>query len=111
VSTGLQVRAATPDRVLIADDSGVNRALLRGILTRQGFEVAEVADGDSALAAALEAPPELILLDIDMPRRDGFEVCAELKRHAQTAEVPIIFLSSFDQSEQKIRGLELGAAD
>lgn len=111
MSIDLEVGSATPDRVLIADDSRVNRSLLRGILTRQGFEVAEAADGEAALLAARENPPELILLDIDMPRQDGFEVCSELKRHAETAQIPIIFLSSFDQSAQKIRGLELGAVD
>lgn len=111
MSLDLAVRDAVPDRVLIADDSRVNRSLLRGILTRQGFEVLEAADGEAAILAARENQPDLILLDIDMPRRDGFGVCAELKCHSETAEVPIIFLSSFDQSEQKIHGLELGAAD
>lgn len=111
MSVDLQVRSGTPDRVLVADDSRVNRSLLKGILSRHGFEVLEAADGEAALVTARETLPELILLDIDMPLLDGFGVCSELKKHAETAEVPIIFLSSFDESEQKIKGLELGAAD
>jgi sigma-B regulation protein RsbU (phosphoserine phosphatase) len=99
------------DSILVVDDSRVNRRLLRGILAHEGFEVREAANGREGIAQAVEQPPGLILLDIDMPVLDGFAVCGTLKGHPKTAEVPIVFLSSLDQASQKVRGLELGAAD
>ena len=99
------------DSVLVVDDSRVNRTLLRSILAHEGIEVLEAADGQEGIAMATESPPGLILLDIDMPVLDGFEVCGALKGDPKTAQVPIVFLSSFDKAEQKVRGLGLGAAD
>ena len=99
------------DSVLVVDDSRVNRTLLRGMLAREGFEVLEAADGEEGITRAVEDTPGLILLDIDMPVLDGFEVCGLLKKDPRTCEVPIVFLSSLDQAAQKVRGLELGAAD
>jgi len=99
------------DSVLVVDDSRVNRTLLRGILAHEGFEVYEAADGEEGIAKAVEDSPGLILLDIDMPILDGFEVCGVLKKDPRTSDVPIVFLSSLDQAAQKVRGLELGASD
>ncbi len=100
-----------PDSILVVDDSRVSRRLLHGILSREGFEVQEAASGRDGIAMASAEPPGLILLDIDMPEIDGFEVCGALKGNPSTSEVPIVFLSSLDQAVQKVRGLELGAAD
>jgi phosphoserine phosphatase RsbU/P len=100
-----------PDSVLVVDDSRVNRRLLHSILAREGFEVREAANGREGIAQAVEEPPGLILLDIDMPVLDGFAVCGALKSDPRTTEVPIVFLSSLDEAAQKVRGLELGAAD
>src|SRR4029078_9741647 len=63
------------------------------------------------LIAAREHRPDLILLDIDMPGRDGFEICADLKSDSLTKSIPVIFLSAEASTSEKIRGLELGAAD
>ncbi len=99
------------DSILVVDDSRVSRRLLRGILAREGFDVLEAADGREGIAKAVAEAPGLILLDIEMPLLDGFEVCGALKSDPVTAEVPIVFLSSLDQAAQKVHGLELGAAD
>ena len=98
-------------RVLIVDDTVTNRRLLQAILRRNGYELFEAEDGGQALEIAREVRPDLILLDIMMPVKDGYEVCAELKAAPETADIPVIFLSAKTQSSDKIRGLELGAVD
>jgi sigma-B regulation protein RsbU (phosphoserine phosphatase) len=100
-----------PPRVLIVDDTVTNRRLLLAILRRQGYELLEAEDGESALRIARERHPDLLLLDIMMPRKDGYEVCEELKADRETADIPVIFLTAKTQSSDKIRGLELGAVD
>ena len=69
----------TPPRVLIADDNAANLRIMRTRLTADGYEVVTAADGEEALAAARDATPDLILLDIMMPKVDGIEVCRRLK--------------------------------
>ena len=71
----------------------------------------EAVDGNEALRKAFETLPDLILLDIMMPHKDGYQVCEELKGDARTAHTPIVFLSAKTGVEDKIRGLELGGAD
>lgn len=98
-------------RVLIVDDSAINRKLLAGLLKPDGYELIEAVDGSDALNKAFEALPDLILLDIMMPNKDGYQVCDALKSDARTAHIPIIFLSAKTSVADKIRGLELGGAD
>ncbi|MBI4514665.1 MAG: SpoIIE family protein phosphatase [Deltaproteobacteria bacterium] len=108
------VRDAGSDRpplVLVADDDGVSRRVMARILQREGCKVLSAKDGEEAAALALETSPDLVLLDIVMPLKDGYEVCAELKRHPASAQIPIIFLSSLSEPADKIKGLELGAVD
>ncbi|UTI66836.1 SpoIIE family protein phosphatase [Paraconexibacter antarcticus] len=102
--------SSVPPEVLLADDDDVGRYVVATSLRRSGFSVREVADGDSAIATALAAPPDAIVLDVKMPGRDGFDVCAALKQHPRTAAVPILLLSAtFLESEYQVRGLESGA--
>ncbi|MCA9751450.1 MAG: SpoIIE family protein phosphatase [Gemmatimonadetes bacterium] len=98
-------------RILIVDDTATNRKLLRAILANEGCEILEATDGEEGLRLARETQPDLVLLDVVMPKRDGYDVCAELKADRATAEIPVLFLSAKTESADKIRGLELGAVD
>jgi len=94
--------------ILLIDDDPHIRDILRFALTREGFAVAEAADGAEGLAAAQRAAPDLIILDVMMPELDGTEVCRRLRR---ASDVPIIFLSSRDDEIDRVLGLELGGDD
>lgn len=98
-------------RVLIVDDTITNRRLLQAILKRKDYEILEAPDGEEAMRVVRESPPDLILLDIMMPKKDGYEVCTELHADPATSEIPVIFLSAKTQAEDKVKGLELGAVD
>jgi len=100
-----------PEKICIVDDNLVNRRLLAGILKKEGYELLEAEDGEAAIDLILRELPDLVLLDIMMPKKDGYQVCEELKGNDRSAHIPIIFLSAKSQVEDKIRGLELGGAD
>jgi two-component system cell cycle response regulator len=99
------------DKILVIDDSPDIHTLVKVRLGKEQVVVHCASDGASGLAAARELGPDLILLDIDMPERDGFAVCADLKADPMTRDIPIIFLSGATSTKDKIRGLELGATD
>jgi len=100
-----------PMRVLIADDEMLNRRILRAILRKDGVASLEAADGDEALALVRGERPDLVLLDVMMPGKDGYAVCTELKSDPALADIPVIFISSRDNTEDRVRGLKLGAND
>lgn len=100
-----------PHKILIVDDNAVNRRLLTAVLSREDYLLIEAVDGDDAVAAAYQEKPDLILLDIMMPKKDGFEVCSILQHDPETEQIPIIFLSAKTDTMDKIRGLELGGQD
>lgn len=97
-------------KILIVDD-GFDRKILGHILTKEGYEVLEAADGAEGLRLSLEAQPDLILLDVNMPKLDGFGLCTLLQNNARLAEIPVIFLTSLDEAQDKVAGLEMGAVD
>jgi diguanylate cyclase (GGDEF)-like protein len=97
--------------VLAIDDSDVCRRLLGSQLRRENIEVIEARDGPTGLTAVFENLPDLILLDISMPGWDGFEMLKRLKDDPRTRSIPVIFLSALDSSQDKARGLDLGAVD
>jgi adenylate cyclase len=97
--------------ILAVDDEPANLALLRKLLTRQGYEVVEAPDGLSALGAIAEHQPDLVCLDVMMPKLDGIEVCQQLRRQPEHAGLPILLLTALDRPEDKARGLEAGAND
>ncbi|MDQ1334314.1 MAG: phosphoserine phosphatase RsbU/P [Thermodesulfobacteriota bacterium] len=99
------------EKICIVDDNLVNRKLLAGILKREGYEFLEAEDGEAAVDLILKELPDLVLLDVMMPKKDGYQVCEELKRDQRSAHIPIIFLSAKTQVEDKIKGLDLGGAD
>ena len=97
--------------ILAVDDEPANLALLRKLLTRQGYDVVEAPDGLSALRAIAEHQPDLVCLDVMMPKLDGIEVCQRLRRQPEHAGLPILLLTALDRAEDKARGLEAGAND
>ncbi len=97
--------------ILIVDDLPDNLKLLTELLTTEGCQLRPSTSGKQALTAARAIPPDLVLLDIKMPEMDGFEVCRQLKASEATRNIPIIFLSARIESEDIIKGFELGAAD
>ena len=96
------------DRILIADDEAEIRSLIRLYLENEGYEVLEASDGPEALEKAEREKPDLILLDIMMPRMDGFHVLRKIREHSN---IPVIIISAKDQDPEKILGLNLGADD
>ncbi len=99
------------EKILIVDDNDFNLRLLRGILEKEGYEIIEAVDGEEAVDFALRELPDLILLDIMMPNKDGYEACSEIKSDNRTTNIAIIFLSAKAETKDKIKGLELGGAD
>jgi class 3 adenylate cyclase len=102
-------RVKTPPRVLIADDNAANLRILRTRLTADGYEVVTAADGAEALSVAHEAKPDLILLDIMMPKIDGIEVCRTLKKQQNPSFIPIILVTAMADAKDIVAGLEAGA--
>jgi class 3 adenylate cyclase len=97
--------------VLVVDDEPANRALLRKILGHHGYDVVEADDGSGALARVEECRPDLVCLDVMMPRPDGIEVCQKLRSQPKHAAMPILLLTALDRPEDRARGLEAGAND
>jgi CheY-like chemotaxis protein len=95
--------------VLVVDDDPMKRQLLRLILERAGFGVAEAADGIEALLVLAESIPDLMTLDVMMPQMDGFAVCTEVRQNPETAELPIIIVSARADSGSIQEGLAAGA--
>ncbi|MGK7927772.1 MAG: response regulator, partial [Spirulina sp.] len=101
----------TKGDILIVDDTPNNLRLLSTLLQNHGYEARSVLSGEMALRAARSSVPDLVLLDISMPLMDGYEVCRELKAHANTREVPVIFISAFNEAMDKVRAFEVGGVD
>jgi adenylate cyclase len=99
----------TPARILVVDDNETNRDILVTRLQTHGYELLQAADGEAALACAKEHRPDLILLDVMMPKLDGFEVCRRLKKDATLAFTPIILVTAKAQSSDVVAGLDAGA--
>lgn len=98
-------------RILVVDDEPANRALLRKLLGHHGYDVVEASDGTAALEAVEHEGPDLICLDVMMPRLDGIEVCRRLRSQPQHVGIPILLLTALDRPEDRARGLEAGAND
>jgi PleD family two-component response regulator len=105
---GSELQATSDGRILIVDDESAIRMVCRLNLRSAGFETLEAADGQAALAVARAERPDLILLDIMLPEVDGWQVAEELGSEAETAEIPILFLSARSDRTDEARGHELG---
>jgi len=97
--------------IVVVDDNIVNLKVLTTVLESNSYTVRRAQSGEEALAQVAEKIPDLILLDVQMPGMDGFEVCRSLKENPQTEEIPVIFITASDTVESKIQGFEAGAAD
>jgi DNA-binding response OmpR family regulator len=96
-------------RILIIEDETPMRTALKDVIENEGYRAITAADGESGLKRAMEEKPDLILLDVMMPKLDGYEVCAELRRLANP--VPILMLTAKGQVEDRVSGLDAGADD
>ncbi|MBF0245172.1 MAG: response regulator, partial [Planctomycetes bacterium] len=99
------------NRILVVDDTVDNIQAISSILRGKGYQVAVAMDGQKALAAIEKSPPDLILLDVMMPVMDGHETCRRLKASLAWREIPVIFLTGKNATEDIVRGFELGAVD
>jgi two-component system, sensor histidine kinase and response regulator len=97
--------------IMIVDDNPANLKLLGNMLLQQGHEVRSFPLGRLALAAAMSHPPALILLDINMPEMNGYEVCQRLKSTAKLSDIPVIFLSALNETQDKVKAFQSGAVD
>ncbi len=97
--------------IMLIDDSPDSLKLLTDILVAQGFTVRQALSGSVALSSIKHCPPDLIILDIRMPEMDGLEVCTQLKDDSTTSEIPVIFISGLEESDEKVRAFESGGVD
>jgi two-component system cell cycle response regulator len=97
--------------ILIVDDTPSNLTLLSRILSSSGYTIQLADNGATAIDMASEIIPDLILLDISMPVMDGYETCEKLKADDRTSNIPVIFISALDETEDKVKGFKVGGAD
>jgi len=102
---------STPPKILVVDDNADNVELLAKRLKALGYSTCEAYDGEQALVRVAEEDPDLIILDVMMPKLDGFEVCRRLKTDERTRTIPVIMLTAKREVPDKIRGLDTGADD
>jgi DNA-binding response OmpR family regulator len=97
--------------ILVAEDERDIRELIAFSLRFGGFEVEEAINGIEAVEKARKLRPDLIIMDVRMPKKTGYEACQELKEADETRDIPIVFLSAKGQETEIKQGMELGAAD
>ena len=110
-ATSAQPPAGAGPLVLVVEDDADNRTLLERMLERDGYRTRAAGDGEAALLAVGEHSPDLILLDVGLPRLDGYEVTRRLRAHLRTLTVPIILLTGRSGLEDVVEGLDAGADD
>ncbi len=98
-------------RILVVDDDALIRQFLEDQLTGEGYLVSTAREGEEALAKVAAEPPDLILLDVMMPKVDGFEVCRRLKSDERTILIPVVMVTALTATDQRIKGIEAGADD
>jgi putative two-component system response regulator len=98
-------------KVLVVDDVPANRHGLRDLLAAQGYDVLTAEDGEEAVSIAARELPDLVLTDIRMPKRDGFEVCRELRSAEPTRLTPVILVTGAAETDDKIRAIAAGASE
>ncbi|MBH8561764.1 response regulator [Nostoc sp. CENA67] len=97
--------------ILVIDDTPENLNLLSAMLTEQGYKVRSVTKGSTGLRGANAVPPDLILLDVNMPEMNGYEVCQHLKASDRTRDIPVIFISALDDVLDKVKAFAVGGVD
>src|SRR6188472_3491716 len=107
----LECAAEQSASILIVDDTPANLQVLTGMLKDRGYKVRPVPSGKLALSAARRDPPDLILLDINMPQMNGYEVCERLKADDKLQGIPVIFISALTEQLDKVRAFAVGGVD
>lgn len=105
------IESALPANILVVDDMPENLRLLSTILRKSGYEVRPATSGRQALTACELDPPDLVLLDINMPEMSGYELCTELRKREILKDLPIIFLTALNDVTDKLRAFEVGGVD
>ena len=105
------MRYTTAGKILVVDDEPLNVEVFSRLMLRLGYEVMTAANGQLALQSVAVYRPDLILLDVNMPGIDGFEVCRRLKGDPKTRLIPIVLITGLTASEDRVRGIEAGADD
>lgn len=105
------VELSTDNEIVLVDDNPNNLRLLSNLLIDAGYKVRPTTSGNQALQSIHASPPALILLDIKMPDLDGYEVCERLKQSPETQNIPVIFISALNSSDDRLKGFELGGVD
>src|ERR1700680_4853663 len=103
--------AGQPASILVVDDAPANLQVLAGMLKDRGYKARPVPSGKLALQAATRDPPDLILLDINMPDMNGYEVCEQLKADDQLKGIPVIFISALTDQLEKVKAVATGGVD
>src|ERR1700686_931731 len=103
--------AGQPAGILVVDDAPANLQVLAGMLKDRGYKARPVPSGKLALLAARKDPPDLILLDINMPEMNGYEVCEHLKADDRLKGIPIIFISALTEQMDKVKAFAIGGVD
>ncbi len=103
--------ASSPGDILLVDDTLDNLRILTALLSQRGYDVRGVRTGAAALMGAAAQPPDLILLDINMPGMSGYEVCQKLKENPKTSAVPVIFISALNEVLDKVKAFSVGGVD
>src|SRR5690349_7013604 len=103
--------AETKGVILVVDDTPSNVTVLIDLLQDEGYIIHEARDGQAALDLVPEVSPDLILMDINMPRLNGFEACRRLKANAATQDIPVVFVSAWGELDDKINGFKAGGVD
>ena len=102
---------STPEEILVVDDTPASLRLLTELLAKEGYRIRPASDGALALKSVAAKAPELVLLNVSMPDMDGYEVCRRLKADEKSSRIPVIFISSFGDTQQKVAGFEAGGVD
>lgn len=97
--------------IMIVEDSPTDRKIAESVCSGSGYRVITVTEGDKVLATAIEKMPDLILLDVILPNKNGFQVCRQLKSNDATKDIKVIIVSSKDQASDKFWGMKQGADD
>ena len=101
----------SPFRVLVVDDDPDMSGFLVRLLVQQGLQADVAEDGHAALRMIAASPPDMVLLDVQMPGPDGFEICRRLKTSETTALLPVVLVTALEDHDSRVRGIEAGADD
>lgn len=111
VAEHLRVAADKTSSVLVVDDLEANGRLMQRLLSRDGYRIRIARDGEEALSAVADEQPDVVLMDVLMPKLDGFEACRRIKDNPATRLIPVVMVTALADTNSRIKGLEVGADD